>query len=170
MLYKPFNLIIEHFWSFFFWRERVLSLTLYIRVKIIPWETLHICKTMNWAVNFSINKTYKPLFLLTFRPLLFFWKICKWWGKWLSYSNSAGEKLTEYWKFNLEIFFQASIIDVDTTSNFRLHWKHNLCENRWETTKLTGKILRQITKSCVENFNWAFPIFWHVLNTQSTKK
>ena len=50
-------------------KERILSLKLYIRVKIIPWETLHVCETLNLLVNFSINTTYNKPILLIFRPL-----------------------------------------------------------------------------------------------------
>ena len=40
-----------------------------IRVKYIPWETLHVCKTLTLLANFSINTTYK-------QPICCFLDLC----------------------------------------------------------------------------------------------
>ena len=97
-------MIIIFFWRFFL-KKRIYSLKLYIRVKSIPWETLHVNKTLNSLVNFSVNKTYNLPVLFIFRPL--------------SYPYSAGEKLTEYSKFILGNFFCRSVYYKGNTFVFR---------------------------------------------------
>ena len=64
VLYTPLYLIINLFWRFFFSKECILSLKLYIGVKNNLWWLLDICKTMTLLVNFSMNTTYKLLILI----------------------------------------------------------------------------------------------------------
>ena len=76
VLYTPNIVIIDLFRSFFFFgKERILRLKLYIRMKNVPWGTFFVYNTLILLVNFSMYTTYKKPILLIFRHLLKdFWK------------------------------------------------------------------------------------------------
>ena len=54
---------------FFYGKERILGFKWYVKVICIPWETLHVCKLLNFLGNFTIDTTYKQLISSFFRHL-----------------------------------------------------------------------------------------------------
>ena len=88
-----------------------------IGVQNISWETLHEYKTtLNLLVNFCTNTAYKQPILLIFQNFVIkFRETWTWWEK-MSFILvfSREKKLTEYWKFILGIFLQASVY-IDTS-------------------------------------------------------
>ena len=92
----PFYMIKTPF-EIFLRKKHILGMGMYIRMKSIPWETLHVCETLK--------------LLLSFRHLsIFFWKIRMWWRKMPFIFVSRGEKLIEYWKFIPEFFLQDIVL------------------------------------------------------------